>query len=109
MGPGVRQHGGGVAVHSEAGAGTTVEILLPRTAGPMTPEPTDRPPPAVRHAARTGTILLVEDDSANRDLLREVLELEGYRVLVGHNADGALGIAARERWISPSPTWSCPA
>jgi two-component system cell cycle response regulator DivK len=43
------------------------------------------------------TILYIEDDFANRTLVRRVLEAEGYRVLEA--ADGLLGIevARRER------------
>ena len=94
----VQQHGGGIAVRSRVGAGTTVEILLPRVAGPPEPAPEEPPAPrGLRHAAVTGTILLVEDDSAMRDLLSEVLETNGHRVLVGPTAADALEIAARER------------
>jgi two-component system cell cycle sensor histidine kinase/response regulator CckA len=39
------------------------------------------------------TILVVEDDPVLRDLMRRVLEQEGYSVLVAGNGDEAIGIA----------------
>jgi PAS domain S-box-containing protein len=92
----VTEGGGGVAVRSEEGSGTVVEILLPRVAEPSVPEPA-APAPAVRPAATAATILLVEDDRANCELLREVLELDGHRVLAGQSAAAALEAAASER------------
>lgn len=82
----VRQSGGHIEVRSEA-AGTTFRIELPCT-GPPRPRPRGRPGPP----ARERTVLLVEDEAPLRDLLREALEAEGYRVLAcgtGREAEDA--------------------
>jgi CheY-like chemotaxis protein len=73
-----------------------VEFVLPRVAGPTAPEPAPLPT-AIRTVAAPATILLVEDDRANCDLLREVLEMDGHRVLAGQSAAAALEAAAAER------------
>ncbi len=43
------------------------------------------------------TILYVEDDFANRTLVRRVLEAEGYRVLEAENGPQGIEVAQRER------------
>jgi CheY-like chemotaxis protein len=45
------------------------------------------------------TILLVEDEQALRQLLRESLELDGYRVLEAANGEEALDTLSR--WMGP--------
>jgi CheY-like chemotaxis protein len=40
------------------------------------------------------TILVVENDSGNRDILRRILELEGYRVIAVDNGQTALDLLA---------------
>ena len=66
----IRQSGGEVFLHSQVGAGTRVEILLPAA---------NKPPSKAREVmddrpARGGeTILLVEDEDSVRHLVREIL------------------------------------
>jgi CheY-like chemotaxis protein len=43
------------------------------------------------------TVLLVEDDDDNRDLMTEVLESDGYRVLLAVNGAEALRVLRAER------------
>jgi DNA-binding NtrC family response regulator len=50
---------------------------------------------ASRNPAETGTILVVDDIPANRNLLRETLEPEGYEVLLAPDGEAALKIAQR--------------
>jgi len=45
-----------------------------------------------RQSTRGATILVVDDSAAARGLLREVLNLDGYKVLEAGDADEALGI-----------------
>jgi two-component system cell cycle sensor histidine kinase/response regulator CckA len=74
----VKQCGGSVEVYSEPGRGSSVKIYFPRI---------DQTVPAEADAGKrklsrgTETILLVEDDEMVRNLVRETLEREGYRVI----------------------------
>ena len=84
----VAQAGGHVRIASEPGAGTMVEIYLPR----VDEEPGEVAAAETGVASRRGTevILLVEDEEGVRSLMRELLAAEGYRVLTA--ADGAEGL-----------------
>jgi PAS domain S-box-containing protein len=88
----VKQSGGHVRVDSEPGAGTTFTIYLPRVAA--TGETLRAAPPGAAMTRGTETVLLVEDEQEVRELTREILEEQGYRVLMaGHPAE-AVAIAA---------------
>ena len=52
---------------------------------------------ASRNPAETGTVLVVDDIPANRNLLRETLEPEGYEVLLASDGDAALKVAQRSK------------
>jgi len=74
----VQQSGGSMDVYSEAGQGTTVKVYLPRIDQPASLESEKDQLTAARG---TETILVVEDDDMVRNLVRETLEREGYKVL----------------------------
>ncbi len=89
----VKQSGGHICVYSELGQGTAFKIYLPRV---------DRAADAVEpgglpaHMAQgRETILLVEDEGAVRELARDILEANGYAVLVARHGDEALAICER--------------
>ncbi|HWO88613.1 MAG TPA: PAS domain S-box protein [Gemmatimonadales bacterium] len=87
----VKQSSGFVTVYSEVGHGTTFRIYLPSVARPVdvsAPRPMDKP------RGGTETILLVEDDSALRRVVRRALEQHGYRVIEAPSGDAALQVAA---------------
>lgn len=86
----VKQSSGYIFVESEVGMGTTFRIYFPRL-GSAIESPKIPRTPALR--AKAATLLLVEDESDFRDLLREALESAGYRVLVGENGVDALYVA----------------
>lgn len=48
-----------------------------------------------------GPVLIVDDDQALRELLREILEEEGYRVREAVDGDTALDLlrGSQERWV----------
>jgi signal transduction histidine kinase/two-component SAPR family response regulator len=88
----VQQSGGTAAIESEAGAGTTVYLYLPRA------------PAANVNGARKSSsgkpasdvladlhVLLVEDESQVRDLARSMLEEMGCNVTVSDCGDAAIG------------------
>ena len=87
----VRQSGGQVRIYSEPGRGTTMCLYLPRLIGAH--ELADAGQAAqTRHPAVHGqTVLLVEDEIAIRELVSEILEDAGYRVLTAGN--GPTGVA----------------
>jgi hypothetical protein len=85
-----RQHGGNVDMSSIRGAGTVFTVSLPLLT-PINPA-SDRGPATGVAAARTGTVLIVEDEPTVRLLAREILELHGHVVVEA--ADGAEALAA---------------
>jgi len=91
----VKQCGGYIGVTSEPGAGTSVELLLPRApslAKPL-PTPTPTPTPAKVAGRAPKTVLLAEDEDAVRFLAAEYLERSGYHVLQAANGEEALRVA----------------
>jgi len=84
----VQQSGGHIVVSSEPGAGTAFRIYLPRSAQPAQ----SAAPATHRSESLSGheTILLVEDESAVREIVRMVLRTHGYTVIVAANAGEAL-------------------
>jgi len=94
----VRQCGGYIGVTSRPGAGTAVELLLPRAPSLATPAPTPTPTPTPPSAPLMGgkpleTILLAEDEDAVRFLAAEYLVRGGYQVLQAANGEEALRVA----------------
>lgn len=89
----VKQSGGDIWVYSEENVGTTFKIYLP-----CAEEKTLTPPvrPEIRPEMPVGneTILLVEDDSGVRELLRQVLSRLGYTLLEARNGQEALRLIA---------------
>lgn len=91
----IRQCGGYIDVTSAVGAGTSVELLLPRARVQAIPIPIPTPTPApARLAGRPGeTVLVVEDEDAVRLLAVESLQRGGYRVIKAASGEEALRIA----------------
>jgi PAS domain S-box-containing protein len=86
----VTQSGGTIDVTSQAGEGTTFTICLPG----IDVEASDTPGLVARQRPHgTETILLVEDETAIRELVRRVLGGYGYRVLEAADPEHAARIA----------------
>ncbi|WP_236675529.1 response regulator [Pseudomonas mediterranea] len=86
-----KQSRGHVAIDSDVGKGTTVNLYLPRFLGEETPESlVDKQHPAPAQAGET--VLIVEDDPAVRVLVSSVLGELGYTFLEASDANGAVPI-----------------
>jgi PAS domain S-box-containing protein len=81
----IKQHDGFINVYSEPGAGTTFKIYLPIISSEVHREEIALEEESL--ARGTETILLAEDDEQVRDLVRAVLEQQGYTVIEA--VDGA--------------------
>jgi signal transduction histidine kinase len=93
-----KQSGGGVRIESTVGVGTSVQVFLPKaSAGPdlvavATPEA-----PAVR--PHNVQVLLVDDDSAVREVTAGILHDLGYGVIEAGSGGAALEVLDREAAI----------
>lgn len=93
----VKQSGGFINVYSEKGYGTTFKIYLPRVDQPAIHITGEQKP--LTTEIGTETILLVEDDEMVRQLVKEVLEMSGYRVLEANN--GATALLVCDKYQKP--------
>jgi PAS domain S-box-containing protein len=83
-----KQSGGGVTIQSTSGQGTTVSIFLPLVSADVEAFKVKPLPPSKPGVART--ILLVEDETEVRNIVRRQLESLGHRVFVAEAATEAL-------------------
>jgi len=97
----IRRHEGAVEVESELGSGTKFKISLPKATvqeDSIVQEPEKRLPEKLStNAPRTfdhnqPKILVVDDEEAVRELLRDLLESEGFRVYLAPGSREALGL-----------------
>ena len=84
-------HGGRVDGTSTLGEGSTFQIVLPMFAGAVSA------PDFSQAAPRAGGILLVEDDADCREVLQQVLEQEGYRIMATSGAAEARALLSHIR------------
>jgi two-component system, cell cycle sensor histidine kinase and response regulator CckA len=85
-----KKHKGWVEVISEMGKGTTFRIYLPALTKAPLVSPESRP--ALQIQRGTETILLVDDDTAVRDMTALGLQLFGYRVLEATSGQEAIQV-----------------
>jgi len=87
----VKQSGGYIMAYSELGRGTTFKVYFPLVRGvPEAAHPSDR---RAEIPGGRETVLLVEDETALRELTRVLLEKAGYTVLEAQNVEDAIRFA----------------
>jgi signal transduction histidine kinase/CheY-like chemotaxis protein len=89
----VERHGGEIEVASEVGRGRRVTLRFPVIADLASPAPAVEPGPV--GAPRRARILVIDDEPAVRELLRDLLAAEGHAVEAC--SDGRAGLVAFER------------
>jgi signal transduction histidine kinase/CheY-like chemotaxis protein len=87
----VKQSGGHIEAYSEVNRGTTFKIYLPRLKEAISPVPGRAKSGDLPRG--TETVLLVEDESAVRELASRMLRQQGYNVLEAANGEEALRVA----------------
>ena len=86
----VQQHRGWITAASKVGQETVFEVFLPAIAAPGAVRETARPEQEIRGGHET--ILVVEDETPLRILVRSVLQRYGYRVLEAKSGVDALPV-----------------
>lgn len=84
----VKEHGGAINVQSRLGEGTTFEVYLP-TSDRLVPKAEKT---ALYSIAGREKILVVDDEEDIASFIRDVLETQGYKVLLTNNPVYALDI-----------------
>jgi signal transduction histidine kinase/CheY-like chemotaxis protein len=92
-----QQSGGEARIDSRVGQGTTITILLPRSEESL-PQVVDEDRP-VAHDGRAATVMVVDDDSAVRNITVQALETMNYRVIEAENGRTALDLFGEEERI----------
>ena len=93
-----KQSHGHVAIQSELGRGTTVQLYLPRHQGEVTEEEELYQSNALQ-ANEGETVLIVEDDPAVRALVSEVLSELGYLYVEAEDAPSAVPVLESDQRI----------
>ncbi len=86
------QAGGKAWLRSGPGQGTTVTVVLPAAAGSAGPAAGRQG----RAAEPAGTVLVVDDEAAIRNVAHRVLTRAGYRVVTAADGPEALGLLQRQ-------------
>lgn len=93
-----KQSGGGMRIESRVGEGTSVKIYLPRARHIAVPVPSE-PIGVTQRSAKGAVILLVDDDSAVREVTASILRGLGYVVIEVASGGGALDLLDRDAQI----------
>jgi PAS domain S-box-containing protein len=92
----VHEHQGHVLVESAPGAGSSFRILLPMAADGTVAAPRDAAPRRNVRKPLNGRVLVVDDERAVADFMRELLESWGLQAAAATNPRGVLERIVRE-------------
>lgn len=90
----VRGHRGAIQIQSEEGVGTVVRVLFPVSS--KTNQKDHFPINQSELWRSSGTVLVVDDDAAVRDLAQDLLQEVGFDVLTADDGDTGLRLFAKE-------------
>jgi signal transduction histidine kinase/ActR/RegA family two-component response regulator len=95
----IRRHEGNIEVESEVGRGTIFQIRLPVARGVVKGLTSEliAPPASLSQSNRT-KILVIDDEDYVRELLRDILESEGYEVVLADGGRKALALYDAENF-----------
>jgi PAS domain S-box-containing protein len=91
----VKQSNGYIWVYSELGRGSTFKIYLPRVEANIAESRAEETSSVVHRASEV--VLVVEDETAVRALVKDVLTSNGYTVLEASRGDEALSICDQHK------------
>jgi two-component system cell cycle sensor histidine kinase/response regulator CckA len=89
----IKQHEGYISVYSEPGMGTTFKIYLPRV--DESPETLLDNLPVRKGKSGSETVVVAEDDAGVRQLVSNILEKHGYRVITADTTEKLIQILGR--------------
>jgi CheY-like chemotaxis protein len=94
-----KQSGGGMRIETRVGEGTSVKVYLPRAAATDVGDVPNALVGANRHPRKGAIILLVDDDSAVREVTASILRELGYVVLEVGSGGAALDLLDGEAGV----------
>jgi two-component system cell cycle sensor histidine kinase/response regulator CckA len=92
----VKESGGAIEVDTAVGSGTTFRVLLPSSSPLPSKDGVEAEAPA---ASGSGTVLVVEDQTAVRRFVQRALERKGFEVLEAADGSEALELVERHRGV----------
>lgn len=96
----MKNHNGMIDVESTVGAGSTFHLFFPATHIIESTNGSHPVPPAAALRSRTGTpntILVVDDEKELCMMIKDVLESDGYSVMLANDGNEALKVYARNK------------